>query len=43
MVQYDAQLQPLLDLVSCFCVVEAGRQINIYGDGWSPTLTGSLR
>jgi len=34
MVQYDAQLQPLLDLVSdaLASVVEAGRQINIYRD-----------
>jgi DNA repair protein RecN (Recombination protein N) len=35
MVQYDAQLQPMLDLVSeaSAAVVEAGRQINVYGDG----------
>ena len=34
MVQYDAQLQPLLDLVSdaLTTVVEAGRQINAYGE-----------
>ncbi len=34
MVQYDAQLQPLLDLVSnaLATVVEAGRQINVYGE-----------
>jgi len=37
MVQYDAQLQPLLDLVSdaLATVVEAGRQINVYGK-WRP-------
>ncbi len=35
MVQYDAALQPLLDLVSdaLASVVEAGRQINAYGEG----------
>jgi DNA repair protein RecN (Recombination protein N) len=35
MVQYDSQLQPLLDLVSdaLASVVEAGRQINSYGEG----------
>ncbi|KJH72782.1 DNA repair protein RecN [Aliterella atlantica] len=35
MVQYDSQLQPMLDLVSeaLAAVVEAGRQINVYGDG----------
>lgn len=34
MVQYDPQLQPLLDLVSdaLATVVEAGRQINVYGE-----------
>lgn len=34
MVQYDAQLQTLLDLVSdaLATVVEAGRQINVYGE-----------
>ncbi|MUL39365.1 DNA repair protein RecN [Gloeocapsopsis dulcis] len=35
MVQYDAQLQPVLDLVSeaLASVTEAGRQINAYGEG----------
>lgn len=35
MVEYDSQLQPLLDLVSdaLASVVEAGRQINAYGEG----------
>jgi len=35
MVGYDAQLQPLLDIVSTALtqVVEAGRQMNAYGDG----------
>lgn len=35
MVQYDAQLQPLLDLVNdaLATVVEAGRQISAYGEG----------
>ncbi len=35
MVQYDPQLQPLLDLVSdaLASVVEAGRQISAYGEG----------
>jgi DNA repair protein RecN (Recombination protein N) len=35
MVQYDNQLQPLLELVSAALtqVVEASHQINAYGDG----------
>jgi DNA repair protein RecN (Recombination protein N) len=35
MVRYDAQLQPLLDMVTTALsqVIEAGRQINAYGDG----------